>query len=129
MAATTGGSMTTLSIAGRIFAVVADNDAKRKLGGYSNKIEMNGDGSARLIKLLEAWEVGDVVVSCDDVRGDQEFLKGIQAKQDFVRCLFSFPMADYSGDGQLTDQVEFSSQSATAKLSFMGASEPGLEKQ
>jgi hypothetical protein len=129
MAATTGGSMTTLSIKGRIFAVVADNDAKRKLGGYSNKVEMNGDGSARLIKLLEPWEVGDVVVSCDDTRGDQQFLKSIQEEQDFVRCLFSFPMADYSGNGQLTDQVEFSSQSATAKLSFMGPGDPGLEKQ
>ena len=55
--ATVGGPIQSIQLAGRILPVAADADAKRKLGGYSNKIEQNGDGSARIIKMIEPWVV------------------------------------------------------------------------
>ena len=119
-----GGSIESISIKGRIFPVIADNDLKRKLGGFSNKIEMNGDGSGRIIKMREPWSFEDLTLECSDTRGDQEYLKAIADGLDYVPCLITLADgANYSGKGIITDQPEFSSQNATVKISLSGPGE------
>ena len=45
-----GASVEGISIGGRNFPVAADADVTIDLGGDSNTVEMNGDGTGRLIK-------------------------------------------------------------------------------
>jgi hypothetical protein len=130
----TGGSIQDFSIRGRTFPVAADADATRKLGGFENALEMNGDGAtARLVKTRVGWSVGGVVLSINDTRGDQEFLQeildGVEADEDgFYTIAITFANgATYQGRGTIVEGVEGSSQNTTVGVSLAG---PGtLTKQ
>jgi hypothetical protein len=66
-----GGSIESVSIKGRGFAVAADADASRKLGGFENENQMNGNGTTRTIKTRVGWMVSGLSLSLDDTMGDQ----------------------------------------------------------
>ena len=74
-----GGSIESVNLSGREFAVAADAEAQRKLGGFENEVQANGDGTARLIKTRVPLSLDGLTIEIDDDRGDQEFL------QDFSR--------------------------------------------
>ena len=42
-----GGPVESVNIDGRYFAVAADADIGRELGGFTNENQPNGDGTAR----------------------------------------------------------------------------------
>ncbi len=44
--AAVGGSIESVTLDGRTFAVAADAEAQRKLGGFENEVQANGDGTA-----------------------------------------------------------------------------------
>ena len=129
----TGGSIESVSIRGRTFAVAADADASRKLGGFSNALEMNGNGTARVIKTREGWALTGIVVDVNDTRADQEFLQdiadGVNADVNgfFTMGITYASGATYSGRGILTEQLEYSSMKTTCSLSLQGPGE--LTKQ
>ena len=51
-----GGSIQEVALQGRTFAVAADAESQRKLGGFENEVQPNGDGmTARLIKTRVTW--------------------------------------------------------------------------
>ena len=79
-----GGSIQEVSIGGRIFPVAADADATRKLGGFSNEIQPNGDGSARKVMTRQAWEIGGLTLSLDADRGDHEYLQSVADAKSYV---------------------------------------------
>jgi hypothetical protein len=126
--AAVGGPIESVALAGRLFPVAADADVQRKMGGFENEVQSNGDGSARAVKTRVPWSLSDVRVSVDDGRGDQEFLQNLQDKQDFFTIALTFCSGDvYSGRGQITGEVQYSSANATAALALSG---PGqLSKQ
>lgn len=120
----TGGSIESISLDGREFAVAADSDASRKLGGFENEISPNGDGTARLIKTRVTWALDGISVVVDDDRGDQEFLQGIADGTGFVPVGISLVSGvTYQGDGTITGEVQASSQNATAGISLGGPGE------
>ena len=69
------GSIRNASLAGRLFPVAADADPNRSLGGYTNEIEGNGDGTARVIQTFEPWSLEGLTISMNDSNKDQEFLQ------------------------------------------------------
>lgn len=116
-----GGSLESISIEGRSFAVAADAEANRKLGGYENEVQSNGDGSARIIKTRVPWMLDGVVVEIDDSRNDQEFLQNLADQNAFATILLVEASGDaYQGTGQLTGEMQKSTQSSTMPLSIMG---------
>lgn len=123
-----GGSIERVSIRGRIFPVAADADANRKLGGFENEVQPNGDGTARLIKTRMAWLLDGLTVEIDDVRGDQEFLQEIADGNDFVPMTATLASGEtYQGTGTVTGEIQMSTQNATAQIALGG---PGkLTKQ
>lgn len=122
-----GGSIESISIDGRNFAVASDAEANRKLGGFENEVAANGDGTARIIKTLVPWSLDGVTVEIDDDRGDQEFLQGISDANAFVPVSISFASGfTYQGSGMVTGEIQASSQNATAPISLMG---PGFMTQ
>lgn len=123
-----GGSIQSVNIAGRTFAVASDADSNRKMGGTNNEFQANGDGTGRLIKTREGWSLDGLRLSIDDLRGDQEFLQARADENDFSPVSITYASgAIYSGLGQITGDLQTSSMSTTGEVTLMG---PGsLKKQ
>ena len=126
--AAVGGSIESISLGGRIFAVAADAEAERKLGGFENEVQANGDGTARLIKTRVPLSISGLTVEVDDFRGDAEFLQALADRPDFFPIAITYASGlVYQGTAQIVDETVSSSQNATASISLSG---PGrLTKQ
>lgn len=119
-----GGSLEGISLDGRNFAVAADAESQRKLGGWENEVQANGDGTARIIKTRVPLLISDLQIEIDDSRGDIEFLQELANRKDF------FPIAPtyasgvvYQGSAIIIGEMQVSSQSQTASVSLSG---PGV---
>lgn len=126
--AAVGGSIESISLGGRNFAVAADAEAERKLGGFENEVQANGDGTARLIKTRVPLAISGLTVEVDDFRGDAEFLQALADRPDFFPIAITYASGlVYQGTAQIVDETASSSQNATASISLSG---PGrLTKQ
>jgi len=119
-----GGSIESITLDGREFTVAADAEAQRKLGGFENEWQMNGNGTARLIKTRTAWSLDGVVIEVDDSRSDQEFIKELTDRNaEFPIAITYASGITYQGTGQVIGENAASSQSATQAVSLMG---PGI---
>lgn len=119
-----GGSIDSVTLAGRIFAVAADAEAQRKLGGFENEVVANGDGTARLIKTRVPLSLDGMTLEVDDDRADQEFVQGLQNRNDFFPIAITYASGiTYQGTAQIVGETQASSQSATMTVSLMG---PGI---
>jgi hypothetical protein len=123
-----GGSIQSLTIRGRIFPVASDAEANKKLGGFENEVQANGDGTARKIMTRVPWSIDGLQVEINDDRGDLEFLQEIADSFDFVSIEMEHANGVvYAGTGTVMDEVQASSQNATATIKVGG---PGkLESQ
>ncbi len=123
-----GGSIESVNLSGREFAVAADAEAQRKLGGWENEVQANGDGTARLIKTRVPLSIAGLTIEIDDDRGDQEFLQDLADQNDFWPLGITYASGNtYQGTGQIVGENPASSQNATAAIDLMG---PGkLTKQ
>ncbi|MEE8574114.1 MAG: hypothetical protein V3T30_01775, partial [Thermodesulfobacteriota bacterium] len=120
----TGGSIEDVTLGGRSFAVAADAEAQRKLGGFENEVQANGNGTARLIKTRVPLSIDGLTIEVDDDRGDQEFLQELANRTDFFPIAITYASGiSYQGSAQIVGENPASSQSATAAISLMG---PGL---
>jgi len=116
-----GGSIESASLNGRLFPVAADADAQRKLGGFENEHQSNGDGSGRLIKTRTGWSLSGLTISIDDSRNDQEFLQDLQNMKDyFVIAVTLVSGAVWQGLGQIVEEAPMSTQATTADITLMG---------
>lgn len=116
-----GGSVESVEIRGRTFAVAADADATRDIGGFTNEVMANGNGTARLIKTRKPWKIDGLSLAIDDIRGDHEFLQEIADGHEFVDMSVTFANGlTYQGSGTVAGDLGTSSQSATGALSLSG---------
>ena len=119
-----GGSIEELNLNGRSFPVAADAEAQRKLGGWENEVQSNGDGTARLIKTRVPLALDGMTLETDDNRGDAEFLQELSDSNDFFPIAITYASGlTYQGTAQLVGETQTSSQSATTAVSLMG---PGI---
>lgn len=122
--AATGGSIESVTLQGRVFAVASDADVQRKLGGFENEVQSNGDGSTRLIKTRVPWSLDGLVVEVDDIRGDHEFLQALSNENEGYPVTITYASgAVYQGTGQIVSELQASSQNATASVNLMGSGE------
>lgn len=123
--AAVGGSIQEVNLSGRTFAVAADAEAQRKLGGWENEVQANGDGyTARLIKTRVPLSISGLTLEVDDSRGDHEFLQNLANGNDFFALGITFASGvTYQGSAQIVDELAASSQNATASVSLSG---PGI---
>lgn len=116
-----GGSIENIAIDGREFPVAADADVSRKLGGRENEIQMNGDGTARIIKTPAAWSLDGLVVQINDARDDQEYLQSIADGNTLATVAVTYASGEvYQGQGTIVSDLAGSNQSATASVSMAG---------
>lgn len=123
-----GGSIESVNIRGREFSVAADAESQRKLGGFENEVQANGDGTARIIKTRVPLSIDGLTLEIDDNRGDQEFLQESADLNDFWPLGITYASGiTYQATAIIVGENPASSQNATAAVSFMG---PGkLTKQ
>lgn len=116
-----GGSIEAVSIDGRNFPVTADGEANRKLGGFENETQANGDGSARMVKTRVNWNISGLPVEIDDTRADQEFLQDLADGTRFFPVVVTYASgAVYQGQGQITGELQFNNSNSTAELNMSG---------
>lgn len=119
-----GGSMESISLDGRNFAIAADGEAQRKWGGFENEVQANGDGTGRLIKTRVPLGLDGVPVEIDDSRGDNEFLQALQNRTDFFPIVATYASGvSIQATAQIVGEVQTSSMNATAPISLMGPGE------
>lgn len=119
-----GGSIESVTLDGREFPVAADAESQRKLGGFENEVQANGDGTARPIKTRVPWSIDGLTIEVDDSRGDHEFLQALSDRNDFWAVSITYASGIVlQGTGQITGEMQVSSQNATAEVSLMG---PGI---
>jgi len=123
-----GGSIQSITIRGRIFPVASDAEANKKLGGFENEVQANGDGTARKVMTRVPWAIDGLQVEINDDKGDHEFLQEIADLKDYVSIEMELASGTiYVGTGTITDEIQASSQNATATIKVGG---PGkLEAQ
>ena len=126
--AAVGGSIESVSLSGREFAVAADAESQRKLGGWENEVKSFGNGNARVIKTRVPLSIDGLTLECDDDRDDQEYLQDLSDQNDFWVLGITYASgATYQGTGQIVGDLQTSSMDATTAVSLMG---PGkLTKQ
>lgn len=119
-----GGSIESVTVNGREFPVAFDAESQRKLGGWENEVQANGDGTARLIKTRVPLSIDGLTIEVDDSRGDHEFLQEQANANDFFALAITYASGGvYQGTAQIVGEMQSSSQNATAAVSFMG---PGV---
>jgi len=117
----TGGSVESITIQGRTFSMASDADTQRVLGGFTNEIQQNGDGTGRIIKTRVPWSLKGIAVSCDDDLEDQEFLQQINDGNNFVPVVITYSSGEsYQGLGVVTGEMQFNSQASTVTLELSG---------
>ena len=117
-----GGSIESITMDGRTFSVAADAEAQRKLGGFENEVQANGDGTGRLIKTRVPLSLDGITVDIDDDQGDQEFLQALQDGNSFFPIAITYASGlTYQGEAQVVGETQGSSQNATASVSLMGS--------
>ena len=116
-----GGSLQEITIAGRTFAATSDADVARKLGGFENTTEPNGNGSARQIKNRVAWMLSGIVVDCDDLNEDHEFLQDIaDGNLDVpITALYASGQV-YQGTGTINGELQYNNQAGSAQFDLGG---------
>ena len=120
--AAVGGSIESVTLEGRTFSVPADAEVTRKIGGWENEVEANGDGTGRLIKTRVPFSLDGLTVSIDDTRDDAEYLQELQDRRDFFPVSITFASGKtYQGTGQITGEAGTGSQSTTADISIKGS--------
>jgi len=122
-----GGPIESISIKGRTFAVAGDADVSLDLGGDSNEVQMNGNGTARVIKTAKPGMLEAVTVAIDRDAQDQEFLQSVCDGTDLVDVSITYVDGNvYYSQQIITGDLKSSSANATAEIAFSGK---GFKKQ
>ena len=117
-----GGSIESVTLDGRTFSAAADAEVQRKLGGFENEVQANGDGTGREIKVRTPWSLDGLALDIDDDQGDHEFLQGLQDSSGFFPITATYASGKvWQGSGQIVGETQYSNQNTTATVSLMGA--------
>lgn len=119
-----GGSIESVTLEGQEFAVAADAESQRKIGGWENEVAANGNGSARLIKTRVPLLLDGLTLETDDDRGDQEFLQQLADRKGFFPITITYASGKiYAATAQITGEMQASSQNALTAVTLSG---PGI---
>lgn len=119
-----GGSIESVTLDGRNFPVAADAEVQRKMGGFENEVQANGDGTARLIKTRVPLSITGLTIEVDDSRGDHEFLQRLANRHEFFPVAITYASGvTYQARAQLTGELQASNQNQVSQINLMG---PGV---
>ena len=83
--------------------MAADADSQRKLGGFENDVQANGDGTSRTLKTRVPWGASDLTLSTSDENGDHAFLQNLSdGNSDFIITVAYADGSIFQGEGTIT---------------------------
>jgi hypothetical protein len=116
-----GGSIESVSINKRLFAVAADADANIDRGGKTAAYEPNGNGTARKILTTKVWTIDGISLEINPDNDDLAFLEETAASPDDVPITITTADGNtYQGKGSVTGDVKLSTKTATAPITLSG---------
>lgn len=119
--AAVGGPIESVTLDGRNFAVAEDAESNRKIGGFENEVQPNGDGTARLIKTRVALVIDGLTLEADDTQGDHEFLQELSNRKEFWPGAITYASGEtYQATLQITGEMQASSKNTTVAVSLSG---------
>jgi hypothetical protein len=129
-----GGSIESIAIGSRIFAVAADADVSIDKGGKTNELQMNGNGTARIVQTVKGWMIENVTVAIDPNNDDHGYLQkdianGRNAGPDGFHDV-EITEADntvHSGRGTIVGDIKVSTMNKTAQISLSGPGELSMQ--
>lgn len=71
------GDIRQITINGREFDAAPESSCNLRLGGFSNEVALNGNGSMHSTQKRMTAGISDLALSIDDTRQDLEFLQEI----------------------------------------------------
>jgi hypothetical protein len=114
-----GGSVISVSIGGRQFAVPADAAITIKVGGNENELPSNGDGTSRLIKTRVPGMLTGIVLSIDDSQQDFEYLQSVADSNVLTTIVAELASgAIWTGNGIIVGELPTDTQATTATFDF-----------
>lgn len=119
--AAVGGPIRDITIAGRTFQVDGENEIEMFLGGWTNEIVSNGDGSARLIKTPKTGQANKLPLVIDDSRGDEAFIQEVMNKHELVVVSFTDINENvYVGEMQLVGDAMTNKRTMVKEVDLQG---------
>lgn len=118
------GPIESIVLNGRRFSVDESCSPNITYPGFSNTVNVNGDGTNRLTKTRIAGKISGLSIPIDMDRGDIEFLNTVQAKMNFVAV--SMTLCDknvLSGSMQLADEISFAAGTGMVDITLNGTLE------
>ena len=116
-----GGSIESISLAGRSFAVPADLEANVTIGGFKNERRANGNGTGRNVRQRMPWKIAGLQVAMSFANGDPAFLQNLADGPDFAVTVTFADDSVLNGTGSIEGDLTFSSQASTASLELAGS--------
>ena len=115
------GSIESMSLNGRYFAVTADADSNFDPGGVSNTLSPNGDGTMRTSQQRKGWGVDGLVIVVNMENDDDVYLEDLVAmgKQFPITITYREGITK-GGTGQIVGDVKISSMNNTAPIEVGG---------
>lgn len=124
----TGGTIESISFAGRDWTCPADNEAQIGIGGFTAEVLMNGNKTSRTILTAMPNKIDGLLVSIDHSDGDLIWWQEkSNAKIDDVLTITLVDGSVYQGQAHVVGEVLGSTQSSTAAVSFAGPGELSLQ--
>ncbi|WP_432631798.1 hypothetical protein [Brachyspira sp.] len=120
--AAVGGPIRDVTIEGRTFQVDGENEVEMFLGGWTNEVVANGDGSARLIKSPKAGQANKLPLVIDDSRGDEAFIQEIMNRHEFIKISFTdINEHVYAGEMQLVGDAMTNKRTMIKEIDLQGS--------
>jgi hypothetical protein len=120
----TGGSVPSISLSGRSFAVDAEADLGQMFKKFENEVKANGNGSLRLIRKAIPQVLDGIGLSIDDSLNDMEYLNDLNDNGDgdpdgmFNVTVVMPSGAIYSGRGQFIGDIKKQTQESMAEVTI-----------
>lgn len=115
-----GGSIESVSLAGRSFPVPADLEVNITIGGFKNERRPFGNGTGRNVRERMSWKISGLKLGADFAAGDPAFIQNLADGPDFAVVITFADDSVLNGTGSIEGDLTFSSQDSTASLELAG---------
>ena len=117
----TGGSIESVSLDGNSFSVASDADSTRKLGGFENEKQSNGDGTVRTVKTRVPWSLAGLTLDVNDAQGEHELLQELSDRVEDFPITITYPSGvTMSATGGIVSELSSSSGTSLAAVELAG---------
>jgi hypothetical protein len=116
------GPFESHTLGGRRFACDAEDGIQMQLGGKSNDVVPNGDGTSRVKQSRVVASIEGANLQFDPEAGDMEYLQGLRdAGKPFDYSGTTNDGTIYAGSMQITDDLKFDFKEGTVSVTLKGS--------